>query len=53
MQIYSTGFFREPIPSMRHSTTSPGFKNFGGSKPIHTPDGVPMEMMVPAFKVIP
>lgn len=41
------------MPSMEHSTTSPGFRNFGGSKPMPTPDGVPVEMMVPGSSVMP
>ena len=49
----TTGFFSVPIPSIMHSTTSPGLRNLGGSKPIPTPAGVPVAMMVPAFKVMP
>lgn len=30
-----------------------GFQEFRGSKPIPTPAGVPMAMMVPACKVMP
>lgn len=41
------------MPSMAHSTTSPGFRNFGGSKPMPTPEGVPVEMMVPGSSVMP
>ena len=42
-----------PIPSTIHSTSSPDFKNTGGVNPMPTPDGVPVEMMVPAFRVMP
>lgn len=49
----TTGFFSVPIPSIMHSTTSPGLRNLGGSKPIPTPAGVPVAMMVPAFRVMP
>ena len=49
----TTGFFSVPIPSITHSTTSPGLRNLGGSKPIPTPAGVPVAMMVPAFRVMP
>lgn len=49
----TTGFFSVPIPSIMHSTTSPGLRNLGGSKPIPTPAGVPVAMMVPALRVMP
>ncbi len=49
----TTGLVSVPIPSMVHSTTSPGFKNFGGVKPIPAPAGVPVAMMVPGFNVMP
>ena len=45
---YSTGLMIFPMPSTSHSTTSPCFRYFGGTKPIPTPAGVPMEMIVPA-----
>lgn len=54
IHVYSTtGLVSVPIPSMVHSTTSPGFKNFGGVKPIPAPAGVPVAMMVPGFNVMP
>ena len=48
-----TTFVIRPIASTSQITSSPHCKNLGGSKPIPTPEGVPVEMMVPAFKVIP
>ena len=42
-----------PIPSISQVTVSPGFKKFGGTKPMPTPAGVPVAIMVPAFSVIP
>ena len=42
-----------PIFSIWHSTTSPGFRNLGGSKPMPTPEGVPVAMMVPGSRVMP
>ena len=48
-----TTFTSSPIPPIPHRTTSPFFRNFGGSMPIATPPGVPVAMIVPAFSVIP
>ena len=42
-----------PMPSTSQITSSPFFKKLGGTKPIPTPAGVPVAMMVPAFKVMP
>ena len=42
------GLVIRPIPSISQVTTSPVFKNFGGSNPIPTPAGVPIAMIVPA-----
>ena len=50
---YTIVFLIHPIPSIPHSTTSPGFRNLGGIIPIPTPAGVPMAMMVPGFNVMP
>ena len=50
---YSITFRICPISSIWQITSSPDFKNLGGSNPIPTPEGVPVEMIVPAFKVIP
>ena len=41
------------MPSMAHSTVSPDWRNLGGSKPMPTPAGVPVAMMVPGSSVIP
>lgn len=41
------------MPSMLHATTSPGCSHSGGSKPMPTPAGVPMEMIVPGRSVMP
>ena len=38
---------------MAHSTVSPDWRNLGGSKPMPTPAGVPVAMMVPGSSVIP
>ena len=52
--IYSpTVFLSVPIPSIIHSTASPVSRNFGGTNPMPTPAGVPVAMIVPAFKVMP
>ena len=48
-----TVFTSVTMPSTIHSTVSHGFKKRGGWKPIPTPAGVPMEMIVPALSVIP
>ena len=50
---YFTSLVSLPMPSISQVTTSPAFRNLGGSKPIPTPAGVPMAMMVPACKVMP
>lgn len=50
---YSTELVSVPIPSISHFTTSLLFKKRGGSKPIPTPSGVPVEIMVPERRVIP
>ena len=39
------------MPSMAHSTVSPDWRNLGGSKPMPTPAGVPVAMMVPGSSV--
>ena len=41
------------MPSMLQATSSPGCSHFGGSKPMPTPAGVPMEMIVPGSRVMP
>ena len=41
------------MPSISQVTTSPFFKNCGGVKPIPTPAGVPVAMIVPARSVMP
>ena len=41
------------MPSMAHSTMSPDWRNLGGSKPMPTPAGVPVAMMVPGSRVMP
>ena len=50
---YRTVLVRVPMPSMLHATSSPGCSHFGGSKPMPTPAGVPMEMIVPGRSVMP
>ena len=50
---YSTLFVIFPIFSISHSTTSPALRNLGGVKPIPTPAGVPVAIIVPALRVIP
>ena len=50
---YRTGLVRLPMPSISQRTVSPGLRNCGGSMPMPTPAGVPVAMMVPAFRVMP
>ncbi len=41
-----------PMPRTAHSTTSPDFRNRGGSKPMPTPAGVPVATFVLIFNVV-
>ena len=41
------------MPSISIRTTSPGPSHFGGSKPMPTPDGVPVAMTSPGYSVMP
>lgn len=50
---HRTVLVRLPMPSISQRTVSPGFRNCGGSMPMPTPAGVPVAMMVPAFRVMP
>ena len=42
-----------PIFSISQVTMSPDLRNFGGLKPMPTPAGVPVAMIVPASRVMP
>ena len=50
---FFTRFSRTPIPSISQRTRSPSARYLGGSKPMPTPAGVPIAMIVPALSVIP
>ena len=43
----------EPMPSISIRTTSPRRRYRGGSKPVPTPEGVPVAMMSPGWSVSP
>lgn len=51
--VQVTGFRNLPSFSISISTTSPDRRNFGGSKPMPTPSGVPVAMMSPGSNVMP
>ena len=41
------------MPSISMRTRSPRFRNFGGSKPMPTPPGVPVAITSPGTSVTP
>ena len=49
----ATGFSSTPMPVTSIRTTSPGFRYFGGLKPIPTPAGVPVAIRSPGSSVMP
>ena len=52
-RVSAPGSPAAPMPSISIRTTSPGFRNRGGLKPMPTPTGVPVAMMSPGFRVMP